>query len=110
MHSPTLFSSTQWKLHCPTAFPVFSIFGLFFILQQFIVILNVKEKEGPMGHGAANAPLTTLMRWGKGSWCGTSGDEKHLFPTPQWVELWHFTAEYSLSILQQRSSHPPANV
>lgn len=50
------------------------------------MILNAKEKEGPMGHGAVIASLPILMRWGKGSQCGASDDEKHLFPTSHWVQ------------------------
>lgn len=68
MQPPTPFSSVQWPLHYCTAFTVFGSFCLFFVLQQCIVILNAKQKEDPMGHGAAIASLSTLMRWGKGSW------------------------------------------
>lgn len=47
--------------------------------------LKAKEKGNPMGYGAATDPLPTL-RWGENSWSETSDDEKHLLPTPQWVQ------------------------
>lgn len=85
-HYPVLFSCTLWKLHCFTAFTVFSSFGLFSIRQQFIVILNAKEMQGPMGYGATIAPMPALIRWEKVSWYGASDGKKHPLRTPQWVQ------------------------
>jgi len=70
-------------------------------------VSNAKEKEHPMGHGAAIAPLPILMRYGKSSWCGASDYERHLLLTPQWVQ--RADKARSTSGLQPlNTAHPPS--